>query len=52
MDGKTICGSRDNNYSVIQMVSAWTNKTGIVLGQKSMDEKKATKYQQFWSFWI
>lgn len=39
VDGKTICGSRDDDYSVIHMVSAWANKTGIVLGQKRVDEK-------------
>ena len=39
IDGKTICGSRDDDYSVIHMVSAWANKTGIVLGQKRVDEK-------------
>mgnify|MGYP002674909377 FL=1 len=39
VDGKTICGSRDDNYSVIHMVSAWANKTGIVLGQQRVDEK-------------
>ena len=39
IDGKTICGSRDDNYSVIHMISAWTNKTGIVLGQMRVDEK-------------
>ena len=39
VDGKTICGSRDDNYIVIHMVSAWANKTGIVLGQQRVDEK-------------
>ncbi len=39
MDGKTILGSRDDNYSVIHMVSAWANKIGIVLGQQRVDEK-------------
>lgn len=39
VDGKTICGSRDDNYSVIYMVSAWANKTGIVLGQQRVDGK-------------
>ncbi|MDE5557366.1 MAG: ISAs1 family transposase [Ruminococcus sp.] len=39
IDGKTICGSRDDDYSVIHMVSAWANKTGVVLGQKCVDEK-------------
>jgi len=39
VDGKTIRGSRDDNYSVIHMVSAWANKTGIVLGQQRVDGK-------------
>lgn len=39
VDGKTICGSRDDNYSVIHMISAWANKTGIVLGQQRVDGK-------------
>ena len=39
IDGKTICGSRDDNYSVIHMISAWANKTGIVLGRMRVDEK-------------
>lgn len=39
LDGKTICGSRDDNYSFIHVVSAWANKTGIVLGQMRVDEK-------------
>ena len=39
LDGKTICGSRKDNYSFIHVVSAWANKTGIVLGQMRVDEK-------------
>lgn len=39
VDGKTICGSRDDNYSVIHMISAWASNTGIVLGQQRVDEK-------------
>ncbi|MGN1085442.1 MAG: ISAs1 family transposase, partial [Porcipelethomonas sp.] len=39
LDGKTICGSREDNYSFIHVVSAWANKTGIVLGQMRVDEK-------------
>ena len=39
LDGKTICGSRENDYSFIHVVSAWANKTGIVLGQMRVDEK-------------
>ena len=39
LDGKTLCGSRDDNYNHIHMISAWANKTGIVLGQMRVDEK-------------
>ena len=39
LDGKTICGSREDDYSFIHVVSAWANKTGIVLGQMRVDEK-------------
>lgn len=39
VDGKTLRGSRYDDYSVIHMVSAWANKTGIVLGQQRVDEK-------------
>lgn len=39
IDGKTICSSRDDNYKVIHMISAWANKTGIVLGQQRVEEK-------------
>jgi len=39
LDGKTICGSRDDNYNHIHMISAWANKAGIVLGQMRVDEK-------------
>lgn len=39
VDGKTLRGSRYDDYSVIHMVSAWAGKTGIVLGQQRVDEK-------------
>lgn len=39
LDGKTLRGSRDDNYNHIHMISAWANKTGIVLGQMRVDEK-------------
>lgn len=39
VDGKTLRGSCDDNFSVIHMVSAWANKAGIVLGQQRVDEK-------------
>lgn len=42
IDGKTICGSRDDNYSVIHMISAWANKTGIVLRSNNFKAKKST----------
>lgn len=39
VDGKTLRGSRYDDYSVIHMVSAWAGKRGIVLGQERVDEK-------------
>lgn len=39
VDGKTLRGSRYDDYSVIHMVSAWAGKAGIVLGRQRVDEK-------------
>ena len=39
VDGKTLRGSRYDDYSFIHMVSAWAGKSGIVLGQQRVDEK-------------
>lgn len=39
VDGKTLRGSRYDDYSVIHMVSAWAGKSGIVLGQQRVNEK-------------
>lgn len=39
IDGKTLRGSRDDNYNHIHMISAWANEAGIVLGQMRVDEK-------------
>lgn len=39
LDGKTLRGSRDDNFNVIHMVSAWANKNGLVLGQLRVDDK-------------
>lgn len=39
VDGKTLRGSYDDNFSVIHMVSAWANKAGIVLGQQRVNER-------------
>lgn len=39
IDGKTLRGSRNENYSVIHMVSAWANEAEVVLGQLRVDEK-------------
>ena len=39
LDGKTLRGSRDNNFNVIHMVSAWASQTGVVLGQLKVKEK-------------
>jgi predicted transposase YbfD/YdcC len=38
IDGKTICGSGDENTAV-QMVSAWANANQLVLGQVRVDSK-------------
>ena len=39
VDGKTLRGSKNDDYSVIHMISAWAGKAGIVLGQQRVDEK-------------
>ncbi len=39
LDGKTLCGSRNDNFHFIHMISAFASKTGIVLGQMRVDEK-------------
>jgi len=39
IDGKTLCGSKDSNSRAIHMVSAWANKSRLVLGQVKTDEK-------------
>jgi predicted transposase YbfD/YdcC len=40
IDGKTICGSRDNKKkSIVHMVSAWAGVNNIVLGQVKVDDK-------------
>jgi predicted transposase YbfD/YdcC len=40
LDGKTICGSRDNRKkSIVHMVSAWAGVNNIVLGQVKVDGK-------------
>jgi len=40
IDGKTICGSRDNGKkSIVHMVSAWAEINNIVLGQLKVDDK-------------
>jgi predicted transposase YbfD/YdcC len=41
IDGKTLCGSRNQNsdQSAIQMVSAWATTNKLVLGQVKVDEK-------------
>lgn len=39
LDGKTLRGSRDDDCSVIHMVSAWAGKAGIVPGQQRVNEK-------------
>lgn len=41
IDGKTLCGSRDKGggKGAIQMVSAWAQENGLVLGQVKVDDK-------------
>ena len=41
IDGKTLRGTQDNedNQNVIHMISAWANKSQVVLGQIRVDEK-------------
>ena len=41
IDGKQVCGSRDtpNGKGAIQMVSAWAQDNGMVLGQVKVDDK-------------
>ena len=39
VDGKTLCGSRTDDHSVIHMLSAWANEAGLMLGQLRVDEK-------------
>lgn len=39
IDGKTVCGSRDDNMKTIHMVNAWANRNNLVLGQIKTDEK-------------
>lgn len=41
IDGKRVCGSRDtpNSKGAIQMVSAWAQENGMVLGQVKVDDK-------------
>lgn len=39
LDGKTLRRSRDDNFNVIHMVSAWASQTGVVLGQIKVNEK-------------
>ena len=39
IDGKTLRGSKDSGSKAIHMVSAWANKSRLVLGQVKTDEK-------------
>lgn len=39
IDGKTLCGSRDQNQKPIHMISAWASQQQLVLGQRSVEEK-------------
>ena len=39
IDGKTVCGSKDERTKSIHMVSAWANANRLVLGQIKTEEK-------------
>ena len=39
IDGKTLCGSREQNQKPIHMISAWASQQQLVLGQRSVEEK-------------
>jgi predicted transposase YbfD/YdcC len=39
IDGKTVCGSRDNKTKAIHMVGAWANANQLALGQVKTEEK-------------
>lgn len=39
LDGKTICGSGNDEHSAYHVVSAWVAETGITLGEIAVDEK-------------
>jgi predicted transposase YbfD/YdcC len=39
IDGKTVCGSGDNENGAIQMVSAWANANQLVIGQMKVADK-------------
>ena len=39
IDGKTLRGSRTDDKSVIHMISAWSNRAQMVLGQVRVNEK-------------
>ena len=44
IDGKTLCGSRNEKDHVIHMVSAWANQNQLVLGQiKTADKSNEIK---------
>jgi predicted transposase YbfD/YdcC len=39
IDGKTLCGSKDNTKSPLHLVSAWASKNRLVLGQLATESK-------------
>jgi predicted transposase YbfD/YdcC len=39
IDGKTLCSSKDDDKKAIRMVSAWANRSKLVLGQIKTAEK-------------
>jgi len=39
IDGKALCGTREGGKKIVNMVSAWAEGNGLVLGQRKVDEK-------------
>jgi len=39
LDGKTICGSENEEHSAYHVVSAWVNENSITLGELAVEEK-------------
>ena len=39
IDGKTICGSKNDNHKAYHVISAWVNENSITLGELAVEEK-------------